>query len=831
MDLQKYRRKRNFSETPEPRGKKSARKTPRLSFVIQKHAARRLHYDFRLEMGGVLASWAVPKGPSTNPKERRLAVQVEDHPVEYGDFEGVIPAGQYGAGSVIVWDRGSWRPENNPLDGLRRGRLKFQLLGKKLQGGWTLVRMNGKNRGDKNWLLIKERDDKARAQDVAAAKPASVKSGLTIEEIGKRRKPARSRSAAPDQTKQLRTPTKNARKTKMADFYPPQLATLVDRVPAGDEWLHEIKYDGYRILARLDQGQVKLLTREAHDWTARFKPCAEALLRLPARQAFLDGEIAALREDGTSDFQLLQNSLRERKPIQLVYFVFDLLYLDGADLRATRLLQRKEMLQKLLTRAPAAVRYSEHWIGQGDELFQKAGASGLEGIISKRGDQPHRPRRSGDWLKIKCVRSQEFIIAGYTDPAGSRSNFGALLLGVYENNGALRYAGRVGTGFTDTSLRDLHARMDKLKSEASPFSQALPRRQSKGVHWIEPKLVCEVAFTGWTEDKILRHPSFKGLREDKPPAQIRREKETPVAEAARPRSKADDEIAGVSLTHPDRILYPAQKITKLDLAHYYEAIAERMLPHVSDRPLTLLRCPEGYGENCFYQRHTRESLDPAIHALRIKEKKSGASYLAIDSLAGLIALVQLGALEIHTWQARARAIERPDQIIFDLDPDPALSWEPLKEAALELRKRLSDAGLNPFVKTTGGKGLHVVVPLEPKQSWKFVKDFTRAIAQSVVGDEPDRYTATMSKAKRKGKIFIDYLRNAKTASAVCVYSTRARAGAPVSMPLRWEDLKSDPRGEFDIQTARQHAARLRRDSWADFERARVPLGAEMLKRF
>jgi bifunctional non-homologous end joining protein LigD len=830
MDLQKYRRKRNFSETPEPRGKKSGRKAPRLSFAVQKHAARRLHYDFRLEMGGVLASWAVPKGPSTNPKERRLAVQVEDHPVEYGDFEGVIPAGQYGAGRVIVWDRGTWRPEKNPLDGLRRGRLKFQLLGKKLQGGWTLVRMNGKNRGDKNWLLIKERDNKAHAQDVEAAKPASVKSGLTIEAIGERRQPVRSRPTAPNPTR-LRTAVKNARKSRMADFYPPQLATLVDRVPGGDEWLHEIKFDGYRILAHLDHGQVKLLTREAHDWTARFKSCADAVRRLPAQRAFLDGEIAALREDGTSDFQLLQNSLREHAPTRLVYFVFDLLYLDGADLRATPLRQRKEKLQKLLAHAPEGVRYSEHWSGQGDELFQKACASGLEGIISKRGDQQYQPRRSGDWLKIKCVRSQEFIIAGYTDPAGSRSNFGALLLGVYENNGALRYAGRVGTGFTDTSLRDLHARMDKLKSEASPFAEALPRRQTKGVHWIKPELVCEVAFTGWTEDKILRHPSFKGLREDKPPVQIRREKETPLAEAARSTSGADSEIAGVSLTHPDRILYPEQKITKLDLAHYYEAIAERMLPHVSDRPLTLLRCPEGYGESCFYQRHSRESLDPAIHALRVKEKKSGSSYLAIDSLAGLIALVQLGALEIHTWQARAQAIERPDQIIFDLDPDPALSWKPLKDAALELRKRLSNVGLNSFVKTTGGKGLHVVVPLEPKQGWKFVKEFTHAVAQSVVGDEPDRYTATLSKAKRKGKIFIDYLRNAKTASAVCVYSTRARAGAPVSMPLRREDLKTDPRGEFDIQTAPKHAARLRRDSWADFERARVPLDADMLKRF
>ena len=825
MNLERYRRKRDFRATPEPRGKKSARKTKSLSFVVQKHAASRLHYDFRLEIGGVLASWAVPKGPSTDPAERRLAVQVEDHPIDYGGFEGVIPPGQYGAGRVIVWDHGTWQPEKNPLEGLRRGRLKFRLEGKKLQGHWNLVRMKGK-RADKNWLLIKERDDKASARDIEEAEPASVKSGKTIEEIG--RDVTRSKTAKPVETKgPARSDT--ARKDWLADFYPPQLATLVDRAPRGNQWLHEIKFDGYRIVARIDHGRVKLLTREAHDWTERFKKCAASLKRLRAREAFLDGEIAALRDDGASDFQLLQNSLRECAPAKIVYFVFDLLYLDSVDLRSAPLRQRKEMLQKLLDGTPDNLRYSEHWIGKGEELFAKAGAAGLEGIISKKIDQAYRPGRGRDWLKIKCTHSQEFVIAGFTDPAGSRSSFGALLLGVYDDGKKLRYAGRVGTGFTATSLRDLHGRMEKLKSDTSPFAEDLPRRQTKGVHWIGPELVCEVAFTGWTEDKILRHPSFKGLREDKPPAQIQREKETPVAEAARTEPEADGEIAGVSLTHPDRILYPDQKLTKLDLAHYYEAIAERMLPHVSDRPLTLLRCPEGYGESCFYQRHSRETLDPAIHALPVKEKKSGSAYLAIDSLAGLIALVQLGVLEIHTWQACAQNIERPDQIIFDLDPDPALSWRPLKDAALELRKRLRYVGLNSFVKTTGGKGLHVVVPLKPKQNWEFVKDFTHNVARSVVDDEPDRYTATLSKAKRKGKIFIDYLRNARSASAVCVYSTRASAGATVSMPLRWEDLKNDPREKFNIETVSKHLAR--RDPWDDFERARAPLTTAMLKQF
>jgi len=828
MSLETYRRKRDFRATPEPPGKKSARKTKALSFVVQKHAARRLHYDFRLEMGGVLASWAVPKGPSTDPAERRLAVQVEDHPIEYGEFEGVIPAGQYGAGRVIVWDRGTWQPEKNPIEGLRRGRLKFRLYGEKLQGGWNLVRMNGRSAA-KNWLLIKERDDDAAAEDIETAQPASVKSGRTIEEIGARRSAEKTEAARPMGKKNA--PARRARQAALADFYPPELATLVDRVPSGDEWLHEIKFDGYRILARIDRGRVKLLTREAHDWTARFKSSAAALAKLPARQAFLDGEIAALRDDGSSDFQLLQNSMRAGAPAKIVYFIFDLLYLDGEDLRAAPLRERKQALQTLLENAPENLRFSEHWIGRGAELFEKAGAAGLEGIISKRIDRPYRAGRGRDWLKIKCVQSQEFVIAGFTDPAGARAHFGALLLGVYGDDGKLRYAGRVGTGFSETSLRDLRGRMDRLTAAISPFSGELARRQSRGVHWIEPVLVCEVAFTGWTEDKLLRHPSFKGLREDKPAPAIRREKETPLAQAAK-RAPADRiEIAGIELTHPERVLYPEQGITKLDLARYYENIAARMLPHVAERPLTLLRCPEGYGAACFYQRHSKEKLDPAIRAVRVREKKSGAAYLAVDSLAGLIALAQMGVLEIHTWQARAPDIERPDQLIFDLDPDPALGWPALKDAALDLRKRLSAAGLNPFVKTTGGKGIHLVVPLRPKQDWTFVKAFARAVAQSAAGDAPDHYTATMSKTRRKGKIFIDYLRNARTASAVCVYSSRARAGAPVSMPLRWDDLKTDPREMFNIENAPGRAARRRRDPWADFERARTPLEAAMLKRF
>jgi bifunctional non-homologous end joining protein LigD len=511
--------------------------------------------------------------------------------------------------------------------------------------------------------------------------------------------------------------------------------------------------------------------------------------------------------------------------------------LNGRDFTAAPLLARKETLERLLkpkTKAAASelIRYSDHWIAQGDQLFEEACKAGLEGIVSKRVDQPYRPTRSRDWLKIKCVHSQEFVIAGFTDPAGSRSAFGALVLGVYDDNKSLHYAGRIGTGFTETSLRDLRARMDKLVVSSSPFAEALPRAQAKGVHWIKPKLVGEVTFTGWTTDKLLRHPSFKGLREDKPAAEVQREEESPAAKVVNSRNgtNVEIEIAGIKLTHPDRILYPEQGITKLDLARYYEKIADSMLTHVAGRPLTLVRCPEGYAKQCFYQRHTNESLDPAIRAIRVKDKKSTASYVSIDSLSGLIALVQMGVLEIHTWGARAESIEQPDQLIFDLDPDPTVPWRALKEAALTLHKRVSDLGLSGFLKTTGGKGLHLVVPVTPKKNWTFVKEFTKALAQSIVHESPDRYTATMSKAKRKGKIFIDYLRNAKTATAVCAYSTRARAGAPVSLPLRWDELKNDDvRAEFNIYTVPKRLERLKKDPWADFEAARRTITDGMMK--
>ena len=635
----------------------------------------------------------------------------------------------------------------------------------------------------------------------------------------------------------------------MPQFVQPQLATLVSAVPEGDRWLHELKFDGYRILCRVDDGRVSLLTRNAQDWTRRMRGLAEAAKELPARQVFIDGEVVAVDDRGIHSFQLLQNSFKYGDASHLVYYAFDLLYVDGRELRAAPLLGRKEMLQRLLSERKnngGSFRFSEHWLGQGKELFDKACEMRLEGIMAKRADDPYRSGRGRSWLKIKCMKSQEFAIGGFTDPAGTRYGFGALLLGVYDDSGALRYAGRVGTGFDDRLLRDLRARLEKLERPASPFVNPPKGAEASGVHWVEPALAGEVEFSAWTSDGLLRHPSFKGLREDKPAAEIRQETAAPAPRelesassdrtakfqnARAPQRGQDDVIiAGVRLTHPDRILYPDQGITKRDLALYYEQIADCILPHLEGRPLTLVRCPEGYRKQCFYQRHVREHLSAQIRTIAVREQGKTARYVAVDSLPGVIALVQMGVLEIHTWGSRLPRLERPDRMTFDLDPGPDMGWDEVKAGAEHLRARLKDLDLGAFVKTTGGKGLHVVVPIAPKQSWDFVKDFSRAVAESLAREAPERYVATMSKAKRHGKIFIDYLRNSRTATAVSAYSTRARPGATVSMPLRWPELKNDLRGRFNIRNAPERLRRLRADPWRDYEAARRPLTAKLLRR-
>ena len=624
-----------------------------------------------------------------------------------------------------------------------------------------------------------------------------------------------------------------ARKSKLPAFVRPQLATLVDSVPQGDEWLHEIKFDGYRILCRIDEGRAKFLTREEQDWTRRFGSLVAAAQDLPAKEAFLDGEVVALEENGVTNFQLLQNSLKENNTAILVYFVFDLLYLDGWDLTRSPLRDRKKILERILKpkrakKAPNSLRYSEHWIGQGDELYQESCRKGLEGIISKKADQPYRSGRSRDWLKVKCSKSQEFVIGGFTEPAGSRSGLGALLVGVHDEQGKLLYAGKVGTGFTQQSLKELRARLDSLERDSPPFINPPKGAEARGVHWVEPKLVGAVAFAEWTTDNLLRHPSFQGLREDKPVTEITREK---VNHHKNPSSaQGNVEIAGIKLTHPDRVLFPDQGITKLELAHYYEQVADWMIPHVKERPLTLVRCPEGHKKQCFYQRHVTDSIGNPIRSIRVKEGRSTVSYVSVDSTPGVIALVQMGVLEIHTWGSRQDHLEQPDRLTFDLDPDPALPWKQIREAAETLRGQLSGLGFAAFVKTTGGKGLHVVVPITPKQDWDRVKAFTKKVAEDLVREAPQLYTATMSKSKRQGKIFIDYLRNARTATAVSAYSTRARANAPVSVPVHWDELAMDVRGEhFNIHNVPERLARLRTDPWEGYEKARRPINDALIK--
>jgi bifunctional non-homologous end joining protein LigD len=627
-------------------------------------------------------------------------------------------------------------------------------------------------------------------------------------------------------------PIERGRKSRLPDFVAPQLATLVDRVPQGDDWLHELKFDGYRILCRISDGDICLITRNRQDWTERLSFLAKAANELPVGHALLDGEVVALNENGTSNFQLLQNSLSTDASDNLAYYVFDLLHLDGNDLMQLPLLTRKETLAEILKAksSTSAIRYSEHWLGQGDRLYDEACRSGLEGVISKRADQPYRSGRSRDWVKTKCVQNQEFVIGGFTDPAGSRAGLGALLVGVHDERGRLVYAGKVGTGFTRQSLTELRHRLDPLVSKASPFVNPPRGAEARGVHWVRPELIGAVSFAEWTSDNMLRHPSFQGLREDKPPVAITRERVSGTNDSHASKSNETVEIAGVKLTHADRVLYPEQGITKRELALYFEQIADWILPHVAGRPLTLVRCPDGHNKQCFYQRHVTDSASESIHPVPIKEKGKLVNYVAIDNLQGLIALVQMGVLELHTWGCTSDHMDRPDRLIFDLDPDPEISWEPLKQAAESLRAHLSDLGLSSFVKTTGGKGLHVVVPLVPKIDWATAKEFSRQIAERMVRQAPDRYTATMSKVSRQGKIYIDYLRNAKTATAVAAYSTRARAGAPISMPVPWDELSADIRGDhFNLRNTPERLSQIGKNPWHEYETARRAITAAVIK--
>jgi bifunctional non-homologous end joining protein LigD len=801
--LERYREMRDFSRTPEPRGGRGIAKTigksKALRYYIQRHAATRLHYDFRLELEGVLKSWAVPKGPSLNPADKRLAVQTEDHPLEYGEFEGVIPEKQYGAGEVLLWDQGGWTPEDrDPIAALRKGRLHFRLDGAKLRGRWVLTRT-----GD-NWLLIKRNDDEARDDvDITRARPESVK-----------RAPARAR---------------RARRSELPQFIQPQLATLVSAPPGSGSWLYEVKHDGYRMLARFGGGEVRLYTRSGNDWTARLPHLVKSLESLRLKNSWLDGEIVVQRPDGRSSFQALQNAFDKGSDAGIVYYVFDAPFLDGRDLRRLPLGDRKKRLEAALGSSkdrPRAVRFSEHLKGTAKEILDQACKLGLEGLIGKQADAVYVSGRSRSWIKLKCRQRQDFVIGGYTPPGGSRTGFGALLVGYFDEAQKLHYAGKVGTGFDEALLGSLMRRFAKVKAKQPAFVD--PPRE-KGVQWLRPSLVAEVAYTERTDEGILRQASFMGLREDLPAKNVHEEKALEPASA--------NTVLGVRISHPERLIWPKLGVRKIDLARYIEAVGDWLLPHIKDRPLSLVRCPDGAEGECFYQRHLMMGASPGNLQTVRRERSSKGAYIYAATLDAVVSAVQNGAIEFHTWGATVPDIKHPDRFTMDLDPDESLPWKTLVEGTLLTKTLLDQLKLANFLKTTGGKGLHVVVPIKPQLEWDAVKEFTRRIAVMLTRARPDLFTAQIAKARRPNKIFVDYLRNSETASAVAAFSPRARPQAGVSVPLAWDELsaKEDLRARFDVRNVPQHLAARRQDPWEGYAKAArqaiTPRMQEALKDF
>ena len=955
--LDPYHRKRRFDETPEPSGKttpKAARRkvqssgsTHALSYVIQEHDARRLHYDFRLELDGALKSWAVPKGPSLDPSVKRLAVHVEDHPLEYGSFEGEIPPGNYGAGSVIVWDHGTWEPDGglrHAREAYQAGKLKFTLAGDKLQGGWMLVRSHMPGSGDREqWLLIKERDDAARSEvdfDVLAERPGSVLDAAAAPRSPKGKgatretttgktadrhadKPAvgthtsarpvartsktatagrksASRVRATDAKKtdivanrsaeSLRTPAaspaiRGAAKAALPASFKPQLATLVDAAPPGDEWSYEIKFDGYRVLIRIDhraaKHPVRIDTRAGNDWSAKFSKQLDALAQLDLGSAWLDGEAVVLDHNDVPNFQALQNAFDANRPQDIVIYLFDLPYLNGYDLRAVPLVQRRAILHALLEGAHERVlRFSEDFAFSAKELLKSACDMALEGIIGKRRDSHYTSGRTSTWIKLKCRRRQEFVIGGYTEPAGSRAAFGALLLGVHDSKGKLQYAGRVGTGFDAALLRSVKKKLDALETSRMPFASAPRERSRTPVHWVKPSLVCECNFAEWTDERIVRQASFVSLRDDKPARQIVRE--TPregadvqpnptersavktanpsatrkrtakqaatgqgatakaatatAAPASAPRGKqaaatdAPSSVAGVRISHPDRIIDRQTGARKIDLVQYYESVADWLLPHLKGRPVSLVRAPEDIGGELFFQKHSQKLAIPNV-TQHPGLDPGHPPLISIDTIKALIGAAQMGTVELHTWNALASNIEKPDRMVFDLDPDPALGWDRMIEAAQLTRTLLDELGLASFCKTSGGKGFHVVVPLARQAGWDEVKAFSQAVAQHMAATLPRHFAAKMGPQNRKRKIFVDYLRNSRGSSTVAAFSARARPGLGVSVPLAWDEVCSTTGGDqWNIANLHERLESLRKDPWADYARTRQRVTAAMKKR-
>ncbi len=907
--LARYQSMRNFDVTAEPKGgsgrsSKSQVEEGKLPFVIQKHAATRLHYDFRLGWRGVLKSWAVTKGPSYYPGDKRLAVQVEDHPIEYGGFEGIIPKGQYGGGTVMLWDEGTWMPHGDADEGLETGRLKFTLHGQKMHGDWALIRMGGKAAEEKkpNWLLIKEHDQYERSATdpcVTDEEPDSVVTGRDLDAIaenqdhvwgskGSQRQDEVAKSSAiptdnGSRPRSEKTPVKSgspvastvlrdAPKQSLPDFVSPQLALQVSEAPEGADWIHELKLDGYRIQARIDRSKrgtsspVRLITRGGLDWTHRMPDVAAALAELPVKTGLLDGEVVVFDEKGSTSFALLQAAFQENKKQKLTYVAFDLLHLDGHNLRNLPLERRKKMLEDLLSNSndEDIVRFSEHLGTRGKEIFQKACQLGAEGIVSKKKSSPYTSGKNGAWLKIKCVRQQEFVIGGFTPPRKSGVGIGALLLGYYRD-GELVYAGRTGTGFTQKMRTEMRARLDKVAQSRSPFI-SLPPGAAKDAKWVAPKFVCEVNFATWTADNLVRQASFQGLREDKPAKEVKREvpvdleeaektpsafkrkpkkshtahKETPVLAHLENNPQSSKKAAAsagdgfpIALSHPDKQVDSETKLTKRELADYFWGVREHMLPFIVERPLSIVRCPQGSTQPCFFQKHVTDNLPEGIEGIDIRGRRSGVveSYITLSTQLGLAGLAQMGVLEIHPWGSSNSDIEKPNMLIFDLDPDEAISWKTLADSAREVRSRLKKCKLESFLKTTGGKGLHIVAPIEPEHDWPVVKSFARGFASQMESENRQLYLTKMTKAARKGKIFIDYLRNDRGATSVAPYSPRARHGAPVAAPMEWKELDGAKVPRLLVADFEEWKSRLRHDPWKKMLTKHQSIPADVLARF
>ncbi|MFZ0872779.1 MAG: DNA ligase D [Rhodanobacter sp.] len=844
MSLHEYGRKRNFGKTPEPRPEAPMPKTGRAIFVVQLHHASRRHFDFRLQVGDTLKSWAVPKGPSYDPKIKRLAVEVEDHPVSYADFEGDIEEG-YGKGHVDQFDKGVWATQGDPEAQLQKGHLRFELFGKRLKGGWHLVR-SGRRERQQAWFLMKARD--AFAGDLEADQLMDARM------IASTRKAAKSPStkvAAKKSTARTKAPPKGkhapraslaksasalagSRKAPAgADFFKPELARLRDAPPAGDEWLHEVKWDGYRILTAIADGEVRLWSRNALSWNDKLPDILQALEALGLRSARLDGELIALDAKGHSDFNGLQQTLAGDAQFPLVYMLFDVPYFEGFDLTRVALGERKVLLKRLLAHSSTHLAFSSHSVGDGDAAFAMATEQRLEGIVSKRVDSTYHAGRGDDWLKIKRLESDEFAVVGYTHPKGSRSGFGSLLLARADPKakGGWIYAGRVGSGFTDLQLLELSKTLANKGSKDPTVKLSAIDPELRGALWVRPTAVAEVFYRGIGNKNLLRQPSLKTLRLDKTPDDLMRPDRTSGAKKALPvksKKPATSDSASIVITHPDRIVFPDDGITKQDVANYYASVMDWFLPGVIDRPTSVIRCPEGTAKPCFFQKHLVQGLHHAGTAKLKEESGAQAEYIYPENAASVIELVQFGALEFHPWGATVEDPDQADRVVFDLDPGPNVAWDRVVAAARLVRSLLKPMGLESFLRTTGGKGLHVVVPLRPSCAWPAVKAFAGAFAATLAQAHPLEFVATATKTKRTGKIYVDYLRNSRGATSIASYSLRARPGAPVAMPLRWDELGKIKSGAaFNIKSAPKRLARMRKDPWEDLSKVRQNLDTVM----